>query len=75
VPELEGLKEQVAYRKFWQGIVVVTFISLFGWLISASGGAALVTVILAIAGVVLLGVAILVLHSQIERRIDEIRKL
>ena len=31
---LDRLKEEVAYFKFWQGIVVVTDISLLGWLIS-----------------------------------------
>ena len=30
VPELDRLKEQVAYLKFWQGIVVVTDIAA-GW--------------------------------------------
>jgi len=52
--ELDRLKEQVAYLKFWQGIVVVTDISLSGWLISASDTAAPLTFALAIAGVVLL---------------------
>jgi len=33
VSELDRLKEQVAYLKFWQGIVVVTDISLGGWLV------------------------------------------
>jgi hypothetical protein len=73
--ELDRLKEQVSYLKFWQGIVVVTDISLGGWLVSASGTAASLTVILAIAGVVLLSLGIVVLHRQIERRIDQIGKL
>ena len=73
--ELDRLKEQVSYLKFWQGIVVVTDISLGGWLVSASGTAAPLTVILAIAGVVLLSFGIVVLHRQIERRIDQIGKL
>ena len=73
--ELDRLKEQVAYLKFWQGIVVVTDISLAGWLVSASNTAALLTVVLAIAGVVLLSVGIVVLHCQIERRIDQIGKV
>jgi len=34
MPALDQLKEQVAYLKFWQGIMVVTDISLVGWLIS-----------------------------------------
>ena len=75
MPELDRLKEQVSYLKFWQGIVVVTDISLGGWLVSASGTAARLAVILAIAGVVLLSLGIVVLHRQIERRIDQIGKL
>ena len=35
MPALDRLKEQVSYFKFWQGIVVLTDISLLGWLISA----------------------------------------
>jgi protein-S-isoprenylcysteine O-methyltransferase Ste14 len=75
VSELDRLKEQVAYLKFWQGIVVVTDISLGGWLVSASDTAALLAVVLAIVGVVLLSFGIVVLHRQIERRIDQIGKL
>ena len=74
MPELDRLKEQLAYLKFWLGIVVVTDISLAGWLVSASNTAASLTVVLAIAGVVLLSIGIVVLHRQIERRIDQIGK-
>jgi len=74
VSDLDRLKEQLAYLKFWQGIVVVTDISLAGWLVSASNTAALLTVVLAVAGVVLLSVGIVMLHRQIERRIDQIGK-
>jgi hypothetical protein len=75
VSELDHLKEQVAYLKFWQGIVVVTDISLAGWLISSSGSAASYTVFLALAGLVLLSTGIVVLHRRIERRIDRIKEL
>jgi hypothetical protein len=40
VSELDHLREEVAYLKFWLGIVVVTDISLAGWLISSSDTAA-----------------------------------
>ena len=73
--ELDHLKEQVAYLKFWQGIVVVTDISLAGWLISSSDSAASITVFLALAGIVLLSAGIVVLHRRIERRIDRIKEL
>lgn len=75
MPELDRLKEQVAYLKFWLGIVVVTDISVAGWLISASDSAAPFTVFLAVAGVVLLSVGIVVLHRQIERRLEHIGRL
>jgi hypothetical protein len=75
MPELDRLKEQVAYLKFWQGIVVVTDISLTGWLITASDTATRLTVILAIVGVALLSLGIVVLHREIERRIEQIGKL
>jgi len=52
--ELERLKEQLAYLKFWQGIMVVTDISLVGWLVSTADGARALTVVLAIIGVIAL---------------------
>ena len=73
--ELDRLREQIAYLKFWQGIVVVTDISLAGWLISASDTAARLTFALAVAGVVLLCLGIVILHRQIERRIDRIGRI
>ena len=75
VSELDRIKEQLAYLKFWQGIVVVTDISLAGWLVSTSNTAAVFTVLLAIAGVVLLSVGIVVLHRKIELRIDQIGRI
>lgn len=75
MPELDRLKEQLAYLKFWQGIMVVTDISLVGWLVSTADGARALTVVLAIIGVVALTFGIVVLHRQIERRIDEIGRL
>jgi lysozyme family protein len=54
---------------------VVTDISLTGWLITASDTATPLTVVLAVAGVALLSLGIVVLHRQIERRIEQIGKL
>ena len=73
--ELDRLKEQVAYLKFWQGIMGVTDISLVGWLVSTADGARPLTVALAIVGVFLLTFGIVMLHRQIERRIDHIGRL
>jgi hypothetical protein len=75
VPELDRLKEHLAYLKYWQGIMVITDISLVGWLISAGGTAGTVTFALALVGVATLTLGIYILHRQIESRIDHIGKL
>jgi hypothetical protein len=72
---LDHLREEIAYLKFWLGIVVVTDISLAGWLISSSDTAAPYTVFFAVAGLVLLSAGIVFLHRRIERRIARIRDL
>jgi hypothetical protein len=48
---LDRTKEGLAYLRFWQGIVVVTDISIAGWSISAFGNAPSFTFGLGIAGV------------------------
>ena len=55
--------------------MVVTEITLVGWLISTPGTADPVLWSLAAFGAVLLGIGIFIVHRQIERRIDEIGKL
>jgi len=75
MPALDQLKEQVAYMKFWQGVMVVTNISLVGWLISTEGASSRVTVILAIVAVAFLTVGIALLHRNIDRYINRIGKL
>jgi hypothetical protein len=68
------LREEVAYLKFWLGIVVVTDISLAGWLLSSSDTAAPYTVFFAVMGLILLSTGIVVLHRRIERRIVRIKE-
>ena len=55
--------------------MVVTDISLVGWLVSTADGAHALTVVLAIIGVVALTFGIVVLHRQIEQRINQIGRL
>lgn len=73
--QLDYLKEQVAYFKLWQGIVVITNVSLTGWTISAADEAGRVRIVLAIVGAVVLGFVALVLHRRIAEHIDRIGKL
>jgi hypothetical protein len=75
VPALDQLKEQVAYLKLWLGIVMVTDISLLGWLLSFVDTAERLRILLAAFGVILLSFGVIVLHLQIARRIDQLGKL
>jgi len=69
---LDRTKEEVAYLRFWQGIVVVTNISLLGWSVSAFDSAPLLTIGLAAAGVLLLTGVAIVLHRQLGRSIERL---
>jgi hypothetical protein len=72
VSELDRLKEQLVYLRFWQGIMVVTDISLVGWLVSTADSATLTLLSFTIVGIVVLSIGIFLLHRQIERRIEQI---
>lgn len=73
--ELDRIKEQLVYLRFWLGIMVVTDISLVGWLASTVDTATTALLIFAIAGIVVLSLGIFLLHRQIERRIEKIGRL
>lgn len=75
VSELDRLKEQLVYLRFWLGIMVVTEISLVGWLAAAADTASSTLLFFAIVGIVSLGVGIFLLHRQIARRIEQIGRL
>ena len=73
--ELDRLKEQLVYLRFWLGIMVVSEITLVGWLISTPTSGNSILWFIAAFGAVLLGVGIYLVHRQVERRIDQIGKL
>jgi hypothetical protein len=50
--ELDMLKEKLAYLKLWLGILVVTNISLIGWLVSNYEKAKLLLVVSDIAAII-----------------------
>lgn len=64
------MREQIAYLKFWQGIMVVTDISLVGWLITASDDATFALYAMALGTVAALSLGIMKLHRRIELRIE-----
>ena len=75
MPELDGVREEIAYLKLWLGIMVATGISLIAWLLNnfrsahwlLSGGG--------FVGVVSIGFLSIVLHWRIKSKIDEVKRL
>ena len=73
--ELDRIKEQLVYLRFWQGIMVVADMSLVGWLASASDTVTPTLLSFAIVVILVLSVGIFLLHRQIEHRIEQIGRL
>ena len=73
--ELDIINQQIAYRKFWQGIMVVTDISIVGWLVTSASNADTGTVYLAIAGAAVITLGIVLLHWRITKDIESLRNL
>ena len=73
--ELDVAKEKIAYLKVWLGILVVTDISTFGWLISNVDAASTLLLWAAVIAVVALTGGIFLLHRRIDRHIQSFREL
>ena len=73
--ELDVAREKIAYLKVWLGILVVTDISTFGWLISNVDSASTALLWAAVIAVVALTIGIFVLHRRIDRHIQSLRWL
>ena len=73
--ELDVAREKIAYLKVWLGILVVTDISTFGWLISNVDSASTALLWAAVIAVVALTIGIFVLHRRIDRHIQSLRGL
>ncbi|MBL8526522.1 MAG: hypothetical protein JNL68_02450 [Burkholderiales bacterium] len=73
--ELDVAKEKIAYLKVWLGILVVTDISTFGWLISNVGTGTPFLLWAAVLAVVAFTAGIFLLHRRIDRHIRSLRGL
>jgi hypothetical protein len=73
--DLDVAKEEIAYLKVWLGILVVTDISTFGWLISNVGEAITLLLWAAVIAVAGLSVGIFLLHRLIKRQIQSLKEL
>jgi hypothetical protein len=75
VSKLDKAKEQIAYLKFWLGVMVVTDISLVGWLVSSANAAPAHKVLGALVAVVVITAAGFVVHRRVERLIEALEDL
>ena len=73
--EADLIKEKIAYYKFWLGIMVITDISLFGWLVSNFISAPLTIVVGCITTIYFITGGIVVTHRRIDRHIEKLRNL
>lgn len=73
--KLDRAKEQIAYLKFWLGVMVVTDISLVGWLVSSAGSAPTHRVVGALVAVVVMTVSGFIVHRRVKRLIDTLEDL
>src|SRR5713101_5192693 len=73
--ELDVAKEKIAYLKVWLGILLVTDISTFGWLVSNVDTATRLLLWAAVVVVVALTLGILFLHRRIDRHIQSLKGL
>jgi hypothetical protein len=75
MPKLDRLKEEVAYFKLWLGMVVVTDISLIGWLIAVVDEIDRLRIVLGVLAFALLSFGAVLLHREIDQRMERIGKL
>ena len=73
--DLDIAKEKIAYLKVWLGILLVTDISTFGWLVSNVESATTLLLWAAVVVVVALSIGILLLHRRIDRHIQSLKEL
>ncbi len=73
--DLDIAKEKIAYLKIWLGILLVTDISTFGWLVSNVDSATTLLLWAAVIVVIALSIGILLLHRRIDRHIQSLKEL
>ncbi len=73
--ELDIVKETIAYLKFWLGVLVVSDISLVGWLLSNAGIASELKTYGAVIGIGIINVSAFIMHKRIEYMISSLKEL
>ena len=73
--DLDIVKETIAYLKFWLGILVVSDISLVGWLLTKSGSSPDLKVYGATIGTLVITISAFFVHKKIEHLISTLKEL
>ena len=72
--ELYVLKEKIAYLKLWLSVMVVTDISLVGWLLGNYTGANWALITGDVVAIFVISFGIYVLHKRIEKEIERLKE-
>ena len=73
--ELDVLKEKIAYLKLWLSVMVVTDISLVGWLLGSYSVANWALIAGDVVAIFVISFGIYVLHKRIEKEIERLKEL
>ncbi len=73
--QLDVLKEKIAYLKLWLGIIVVTDISLVGWLLGNYTVASRALIVGDVVAISVVSYGIYVLHKRIEKELERLKEL
>jgi hypothetical protein len=73
--EADVLKEKIAYLKLWLSIMVVTDISLVGWLLGNYTVANWALIVGDVVAIFIISSGIYVSHKRIEKEIERLKEL
>ena len=73
--EVDLLKEKIAYLKLWLGIMVVTDISMVGWLLGNYPVANWALIVGDVVAILVMSFGIYGLHKRIEKDIERLKEL
>ena len=72
---LDVAKETIAYLKFWMGVLVVSDISLVGWLLSDANTTPDLKTYAAVFAVVVITLSTFIVHKDVKRIILTLEEL
>ena len=72
--QLDVLKEKIAYLKLWLSVMVVTDISLAGWLLGNYTTANWALIAGDVIAIFVISSGIYVLHNRIEKEIERLKE-